>query len=149
MLATTVFFGNTSWVGVKQTTFEFPLQRTHPSYRSNVVFQELDFLLTNSFEYNASIAVCVPFSTTKLTICLSSANLNKINAFRLRYILLDSGFSKTAMYSLNVYGSATQALNSATPYVALFGLPAVTMNGTLKVFVAWKGFNVTAPDSNL
>jgi hypothetical protein len=113
-----------------------------------LVFQELDFLLTPAYQYNASIGVCGAF-TNKFTTCLSSTFLNSINALKQRYIILDSGFSKMAMYSLFVYGTTGTVLNSATPYTTSFGMPVMNITGTMRAFVAWKGFNFTAPDSNM
>jgi hypothetical protein len=84
-----------------------------------------------------------------MTVCLSSTALNNLNALRIRYIVLDSGFTKIAAYNLYVYGTTSTKLNSSSPYYANYGLPSVSLNGTTRAFVAFNGFNVTAPDSNL
>lgn len=56
-------------------------------------------------------------------------------------------FTKFALYT--AYLRATGViLNSATPYIGSLGVPAFNISGTMRVFLAFQGLNVTAPNSD-
>lgn len=63
-------------------------------------------------------------------------------------MVLDVPFNKFALYT--AYLRATGIiLNSATPYVGSLGVPAFNISGTMRVFLAFQGMNVTATSSAL
>lgn len=107
----------------------------------------MDFLLTASFDYNISIGICAAYSNA-FTTCLSSTFLANLNALKQRYIIIDSGFSKTLMYTLFTWGTGI-IINTANPWVSTYTLAGLGTTGTLQAFLAWKGFNLTLPDSSL
>ena len=67
---------------------------------------------------------------------------------RIRYILLEAAYTKNKLYTLYIYSTGT-TINSVTPYISNFGLPAMNVTGTMRAFLAFIGFNLTAPNSTI
>ena len=83
------------------------------------------------------------FGNSFFVACLDSGKINYIKTLRLRYLVLDVPFNKFSLYTAYLRATGI-TLNSATPYVGSLGVPAFNISGTMRVFLAFQGMNVTA-----
>jgi hypothetical protein len=87
------------------------------------------------------------FGNSFFLACLDSGKINYIKTLRVRYLVLAVPFNKFSLYT--AYMRATGiVLNSVTPYVGSLGVPAFDISGTMRVFLAFQGMNVTASSAD-
>jgi hypothetical protein len=72
-----------------------------------------------------------------------------LKKLQVRYLLLDSGFNKFSIYLLSYYnqGGGTINLAASSPINVNYGLPTISMTGTVRNFLIITGMNVTTSDS--
>ena len=87
------------------------------------------------------------FGNSYFVACLDSTKMNYIKTLRLRYLVLAVPFNKFALYTAFMRATGV-ILNSVTPYIGGLGVPAFNISGTMRVFLAFQGLNVTAPNSD-
>ena len=84
------------------------------------------------------------FGNSFFLACLDSGKINFIKTLRLRYLVLASPFNKFFLFTAYLRASGGKIINSATPYVGNLGVPPFDISGTMRVFLAFQGMNVTA-----
>jgi len=77
-----------------------------------------------------------------------SNRLNQIQTLQIRYLVLDSGFSKLVIFD-DYQITLNYKLNASAPRVTIISsYPAMDMSGTVRCFLVWSGLNTTVNNTN-
>jgi len=137
--------------GVEWQTFSISYANNHSSYsQAQLSIQSINFQISSSLIINTTI-VKNYLSTSSLNVALLSNKLNQLQALQIRYLVINSGFTKLVIFYnvfIRVTGSA-YPLTSTSPYISyITGIPPINMNGTMRYFLVWDGLNATVTSLN-
>ena len=113
--------------------------------------QDLTYDISAAGTFNVTTYIC-GFNSNGLDICLLSTSLRRLSALRIRYLILDSAFTKIVHFYGSaryfVQGGGSDNYNTANPVVNTFSIPTINTVGTTRVFTFLNGFNATATSPN-
>ena len=131
-------------------SFTITLAASHASYRYMTSIQSMDIDFTGTNDFRISAYGCA-FTATTITNCVVTPYMSSVHELKFRYIVLKSTSGKLSHFYRNNYfltlADGTTTVTTGSPIVKTYAVPAISLTGTVRLFVFCNGLNATASSS--